>query len=120
MLSHSKNPTERSRKCHARNSNRLFAFFVIAAAEVLLQPHVEADEEVAAAHLFEGEFGNAGAAIPPGYRHDSPTISPHNRFEWQFDRQIEMGRQQRAATLDHGGAVGLEGVGSVVEIDTEH
>jgi len=34
---------------------------VIASRKVFLEPHVEDDEEVAAAHFFDFEFGQTGA-----------------------------------------------------------
>ena len=39
---------------------------VIAAAEILFQPDIQADEEVAAAHFLDGKFRISHAPVPPG------------------------------------------------------
>ena len=92
-------------------------FPVIAAAEIFLQPNVEADEQVAAAHLPDLQLGLARAAVAPGDGDDGPGEPAHDRFERQFDREIEMRRDQGPAALDDLAPVGLEGVGGVVEAD---
>src|SRR5215470_11480625 len=63
----------------------LFSFFVVAAAEILFQPHIQADKKVPAAHLFDRQLGSAGVAISPGNRHDGPTVAANNRLQGQFD-----------------------------------
>jgi hypothetical protein len=44
----------------------LCGFPVIAAGEVFFKPDIEDDEEVAAAHFLDFQFGDAGAAVSPG------------------------------------------------------
>jgi hypothetical protein len=41
-------------------------FPVVPAGEVFFEPDIDADEEVAAAHFLDFEFGGAGAAVAPG------------------------------------------------------
>src|SRR4051794_22300826 len=43
---------------------------IVAATQVVLQEHVEHDEQVAAAHLVELELRGAGGAVGPRGRHD--------------------------------------------------
>src|SRR5215467_5580229 len=100
--------------------HRLCAFFVIPSTEILFQPNVEAYEEIAAAHLFEGKFGNAGTAVSPGYRDNRPAISANDGLQWKFDSQIKMGREQRTTTFNYGGTIGLESIGGVIQLDSKH
>ncbi len=67
------NPSPRSRLF-------LLAFPIIAAAEILFEPHVQAYEKVAAAHLLDLQLGLARAAIPPRDRNDRPRIATHNHL----------------------------------------
>ena len=67
------------------------AFPVVATAEVLFQPDIKADEEVATAHLFDLEFRGAGAPIAPGDWNHRPTKPPDDGLQRQLHRQIEMG-----------------------------
>src|SRR5579872_5098233 len=76
-------------------------FLKISTAEILLQPHIAATEEVPAAHLLQLQLGDSASAIPPGNRHGGPGISPHDGFERQLDGEVEVRRDQRLATLDH-------------------
>src|SRR3954468_13286197 len=46
---------------------------VIAAAEIFLEPDVEADKEITAAHFLDFQLGLAGAAIAPGDGDHRPT-----------------------------------------------
>src|SRR5262245_64051130 len=100
--------------------HRLHAFFVIAATEVLLQPNVEANEEITTAHLLEGKFGNASPAVSPGYGQNCPAISADDGLQRKFDGQIKMGREQWTTTFNHRGTICLEGIGSVVQLDSKH
>ena len=43
-----------------------FILFIIPSGKILFHPNIEADEEVAAAHFLDLEFGAAGAAVAPG------------------------------------------------------
>src|SRR5207249_8884654 len=92
---------------------------VVATAEVLLQPDVQADEEIAAAHLLELQLGPAGPPVAPGDRDHRPAEAPHDRLERQLHRQVEVGRDQRPAAVDDLLAIGLERVGRVVQPDGE-
>ena len=93
--------------------------FEVSAAEVFFQPDVAADEEVAAAHFLDLQLGDAGAAIAPGDRHDRPGVAAHDGLERQLDREVEVRRNQGTATVDHRRAIGLEGIGRVVERDVK-
>ena len=88
--------------------------FVISLAEVLFQPDVEADKEVAAAHFLDFQFRRAGAPVAPGNGERGPTKTADDRLERYFHRDIEMRRDERAAALDHFPAVGFKGVGGIV------
>ena len=92
-----------------------FSFFVIASAEVFFEPNVKTDEEITTAHLFNLQFCDTGPAVAPRYRNDSPGKPTHDRFERQFDSDIEMGRNERPAAIDHFATVGFKGIGEVGE-----
>jgi len=66
--------------------------FVVAAAEILFQPDIQADEEVTAAHLLDEELRRPRAAVSPGNRHNRPAISADYGLQWKFNGQIEMRR----------------------------
>ena len=63
---------------------------VVAAGEIFFEPHVEDDEEVAAAHFFDFEFGNAVAAVAPGDGYDSKVIAADDGFEGELDGDVEV------------------------------
>ena len=63
---------------------------VIAAAEILFQPNIQADEKIAAAHFLHFEFWNATAPVVPGNGDNRPAIASHNCLQRQFNSQIEM------------------------------
>src|ERR1700677_4443054 len=91
----------------------------VAAAEILLQPDIHADEEIAAPHLLYLELGDAVLAVLPGDGDDGPRVSPHDRLEGKLHREVEMRRDERPAAVDHAHPVGLERVRRVVELDVE-
>src|SRR5450755_248664 len=103
-------------RCGSRAT--LFSF-VISRAEVLLQPDIEANEKIPAAHLFYFQLWGAGAPVAPGYRERGPTKAAHDRLERYLHRDVEMRRDERATAFDHFLAIGLKGVGGVVEFDAE-
>src|ERR1022692_3441914 len=102
---------------HARCSHSLP--FVITAAEIFLQPDIKADEDIPAAHFLDPKFCDTMPAIAPGDWDHGPGIAAHDCFERYFDREIEVRRDQRTATVDHSFAVGFECVGRVVQPDVE-
>ena len=55
-------------------------FAIVAAAEVFFQPAIAHDEEIAASHFANFEFGDAVAAISPGYGRDGPAEASDDRF----------------------------------------
>ncbi len=65
-------------------------FIVITAAQVFLQPQIEANEEVPATHLLDLQLGHTRSAVAPGYGNRGPRISADDRFERKLDREIEM------------------------------
>src|SRR6267143_719184 len=89
--------------------------FVISLAKVFLQPDVEADEKIAAAHLFDFQLCGASAPVAPGYGQRSPAKTAHDRLEGYLHSDVEMGRDKRATPFDNFPPVGLKGVGGVVE-----
>jgi len=90
-------------------------FKVIPTREIFFQPHIEADEEIAAAHFLDLELGGAGAAVAPGDGDGGETEPTDDGFEREFDRDVEVRREDGADAVDDGAAVGFEGVGGVVE-----
>src|ERR1700753_1013390 len=68
---------------------------VIAAAEIFLQPDIQANEQIPAAHFLDLQFGFACPAVAPGNRYRCPGIATDNGLQRQFDRQVEMRRNQR-------------------------
>ena len=93
---------------------------VIAAAEIFLQPDVEADKEIAAAHFFDLQLWNAASPVPPGDRNAFPGKSAHNRLERNLDGQVKMRRNQWLATVDGRFSITFESVGDVVVRHSKH
>ena len=87
---------------------------VVAVAQVVLEEDVQHDEEVAAAHLLEGELGGPCGPAPPSDRNDSVAVPPDHCLQRQLDSEVEVVREQGSGRLDHSPPVGLEGVGGVV------
>jgi hypothetical protein len=54
---------------------------VIPSGEIFFQPHIEADEEIAAAHFLDFEFGGAGAAVAPSDGDGGKTEATDDGFE---------------------------------------
>jgi len=105
------------RIARGRSSRR--GLFVIASREIFLQPDVEDDEEVAAAHFADLEFGHARTAVAPGDGNDGETVAADDGFQGEFDGDVEVGREDGADAVDDFFAVGFEGVGRVVETVAE-
>src|SRR2546425_4561944 len=84
---------------------------VIAAREMLLQPEIQNDEEIPAAHLLKLQLGNSGAAIGPGDWYDCERISADDRLQRHLHGEIEVWRDQRRQALNHLAAVTFERVG---------
>src|SRR5690348_10720876 len=93
---------------------RLLAQPVVAAAEGALEPDVEDDEEVAAAHLFHRQLRLAAGAVGPGGGDDGVGVAADDRLEGELDGEVEVLGEERLDGLDHLAPVGLEGVGGVV------
>src|SRR5262245_18859937 len=93
-------PAARTREGRAgRSPLQLLA--VVALAEILLEPDVHADEEVAAAHLLDLELRFTSLAVAPGGGDHCPAVAPHDRLEGDLHRQVEVRGDQRAAPIDH-------------------
>ena len=97
----------------------LARFFVITSGEVFFEPDIEDDEEVAAAHFFDFELGEAGAAVVPGDGDGGEGVAADEGFEGEFDGDVEVGAEDGADAVDDFAAVGFEGVGGVVEAVAE-
>ena len=74
-------------------------FPIIAAGEVFFEPDIEADEEVAAAHFLDFEFGGAGAAVAPSDGDGGETEAADDGFEREFDRDVKMGGEDGADAI---------------------
>lgn len=83
-------------------------FQVIPAREIFFQPHIEADEEIAAAHFCDLKFGDAGAAVAPSDGDGGETKAADDGFQREFDRDVEVGREDGADAVDDRAAVGFE------------
>ena len=90
---------------------------IISPTEIFFQPNIQADKEVAASHFLDFQFGGSGSTVAPGDGHGGPRKSPNNGLERQLDRQVEVRRNQRPATVDDFTPISLEGVGGVIELD---
>jgi len=53
---------------------------MVSATQIFLEPNVQTDKQIAAAHFLDLELRVAGAAITPGDGQAFPSIPPHNRF----------------------------------------
>src|SRR5581483_10732304 len=81
---------------------------VVPSAQVMLEKHVEDDEEVPASHLLEPQLRLAEASIRPRDREDAIRVASHDRLERELDRKVEVIREDRLNRLDHLAAIGLE------------
>ena len=63
---------------------------VIAPAEILFQPAIQRDEQIAAAHLSDLQLRFSVSPVAPRDGHRRPGVSADNRFQRQFDSQVEM------------------------------
>ena len=55
-------------------------FLIVAAAEVFLEPDIQADKKVATAHFLDFELGCTGAAIAPSDGNYCPGVTSHDCF----------------------------------------
>lgn len=90
---------------------------VVATTKKSFQPDIETDEKISAAHLVDFELGFAGFAVTPGHRDRCPGVTADDRFEGNFYRQIEMGRNQWSATIDGSFPISFKRVRCVVEFN---
>src|SRR5215470_6375396 len=88
---------------------------IVSAREILLQPAVKCDEQVAPAHLPAFELGDYGPPVSPSDGQHGPGIAVSGSPQWDLDSKIEVLRKDRAARLDHLGGIGFEGVREVIE-----
>ena len=88
---------------------------VIPAREIFVQPDLETDEQRAAAHLLDLQLRLTSAAVAPGDGDHSEGKSSDDGFERELHCDVEVRREDRAYAIDHGSAVGFEGIGCVVE-----
>lgn len=59
----------------------LTLLFVIAAAKILFEPDVKANEQVATAHFFNLQFRNSAPSIPPRNGNHRPSEATGDRLE---------------------------------------
>src|SRR6266567_8968894 len=96
-----------------------FSLPVVPTTEIFLQPQVEADEQVAAAHFLDFQFGYASSAVAPGNRHDGPGIAANDGLHRNLNRKVEVSREQRLATFNHLAAIRLERIRGVIQRNAE-
>lgn len=94
-------------------------FFIIAAGKILFQPDVHTYEQISAPHLLDLELCHPRPAVAPGNGNDCPTVASNDGLERNLDRKVEVRGDERPAAVDNFPAIGLEGVGGVVELDPE-
>src|SRR5262249_51343717 len=87
---------------------------VVAPAEELFQPDVQANKPIAAPHFLGFHFGYTCSSGAPGNRDDGPGVTANDRFEGNLHREIEVRRYEGAAPIDHGFPVRFESVGRIV------
>jgi len=90
-------------------------FTIVAPREIFFEPDVEADEEVAAAHFFDLEFGDPVAAVAPGDRDGGEAVSAHDGLKGELDCDVEMRGKDGPDAVNNGFPVGFEGVRCVVK-----
>src|SRR5215470_9537375 len=92
---------------------------IISTAEVLFQPHVEANKKIATSHFSNRQLCLSSPTVAPRDRDRGPRVSTDDRFKRQLDGKIEMWRNQRTAAINYSFAVRLESVCGVVQSDAE-
>ena len=92
---------------------------IIAAAEKFLQPYIQTNEQVTASHFPDLELCFSCSSVAPRNWNDRPGIASHNRFEGNFDREIEMRRDERSTPVDHRLSISLKRVRGVVQPNAE-
>lgn len=97
----------------------LSRFFIVALGEVFFEPHIEDDEEIAAAHFFNFELGEASAAVVPSDGDSGEGVATDEGFEGEFDGDVEVGAKDGVDAFNNAAAVSLEGVGGIIEAVTE-
>ena len=102
-----------------RRESSCGGFVVVALGEVFLQPNIQDNEEVTAAHLADFQFGHASAAVAPGDGDNRKIVAPYDGFEGEFDGDVEVRGEDGSNAIDDFFAVGFEGVGGVVEAVSE-
>ena len=94
---------------------------IVPAAEIFFQPEVEDDKEVATSHFSNLQFRDSVAAITPSNGDNRKGVAANDSFEGYFDREVEVGREKRAETIQASFAVSLKGVSCVVQaVAKEH
>src|SRR5581483_2164698 len=88
---------------------------IVAARQGLLEPQVEDDEEIAAAHFLDAQLGYAGFPVCPGDRNHAIGVAAHNGLQRHLDGQVEVRRNERLHRGNHFTPVYLEGVRNIVE-----
>lgn len=78
-------------RCRLFLISNLNLFAVISLREVLFEPYIQADKEVAAAHFLDFQLGLARAPVAPGDRNSGPGIASYYRLKRKFDRDVEVG-----------------------------
>jgi hypothetical protein len=76
-------------------------------------------KQVAAPHFFKIKFGFSGFAINPSVGNPSIGVIPCDGFKRKLYRQVEMGCQEGAQSLNGFSLVDLESVGDIVVFEPE-
>lgn len=88
---------------------------IISPAEIPLQPDIEADEEIATPHLLNPELSDPVAAVAPSDGDRGEGVAAYDGLQGKLNGKIEMRGEEGAAPLNDLPAVGLEGIGGVIE-----
>ena len=103
------------------NQKKALKLIIVPAAEIFFQPEVENNKEVAASHLPYLQFCDSVATIAPSDGNDRKGVAANDSFEWQLNREVKVGREKRAETIQASFAVSLKGVSCVVQaVAKEH
>src|ERR1700736_2122556 len=92
---------------------------IVAAAEKFFQPYVQTNEQVAASHFLDFEFGFSCFPVAPGNWNDCPGVTANDRLERNLDRKIEMWSNEWSTSIDNRLSIGFKRVRCVVQINVE-
>ena len=113
------NKSRKHKLALALSSRFVYWLHVITAAEVLLQPDVQTDKKVTAAHFLNLEFSFAGSPVAPCDRDYRPGVPAHDRLERKLYREVEVWSNQWPASINDCFAICFESIGRVIQFYVE-